>query len=233
MNFTSTLEGSDLELEVGHVLTDFMRQNKEFTAYEVTQEVRRIVGPTVEVVHKDVRNAVHKMMAIRNQTYGYETFNRDFGSGVVAQAYRPHNIVKQQVPQPAQGPKLQGVSVTFPNAAASVPALFANAFSKAMVSQNIGHLNKLNSDVVMEPKSEGRVTVPSLLMKKAGMYGTRIRKVYLREDGDKLVVSDNITGLAYKLDKHGSFRLRSNHVKDYKRFYMTAKNGSVEIIRAK
>lgn len=222
MNFTSTLEGSDLELEVGHVLTDFMRQNKEFTAYEVTQEVRRIVGPTVEVVHKDVRNAVHKMMAIRNQTYGYETFNRDFGSGVVAQAYRPQNVVKQQ-----------GVSVTFPNAAASVPALFANAFSKAMVSQNIGHLNKLNSDVVMEPKSEGRVTVPSLLMKKAGMYGTRIRKVYLREDGDKLVVSDNITGLAYKLDKHGSFRLRSNHVKDYKRFYMTAKNGSVEIIRAK
>lgn len=226
MNFTSTLEGSDLELEVGHVLTDFIRQNKEFTAYEVTQEVRRIVGPTVEVVHKDVRNAVHKMMAIRNQTYGYETFNRDFGSGVVAQAYRPQNVVKQQVPNPAKGGML-------PSVAASIPALFANAFSKAMVSQNIGHLNKLNSDVVMEPKSEGRVTVPSLLMKKAGMYGTRIRKVYLREDGDKLVVSDNITGLAYKLDKHGSFRLRSNHVKDYKRFYMTAKNGSVEIIRAK
>jgi hypothetical protein len=223
MNFQSTLAGNDLEQEVSGVLNDFMSQNKSFTAYEVTQEVRRIVGPTVEVVHKDVRNTAHKLMGVRATQYGYEQYSRDFGSGLVAQGYRPQNVVKQGLPKSGSLPILLPVG-------ASAMKKFAQGFNNLQVKNTA----IVPADMVMEPRSEGRVTVPSSLMGKAGMYGwTKSGYVYLKEEGDKLIVTDNVTNMVHKLDKHKSFRLRKNLVKDYKKFYMTAKNGSVEIVRVK
>lgn len=45
------------------VVTEFVEDQRMFTAYDVTIKVREIVGPTVNVKHNEIKNDIHKEMA--------------------------------------------------------------------------------------------------------------------------------------------------------------------------
>jgi hypothetical protein len=73
------------------VVNDFVKQNKMFTAYDVTKEVRNRLGPNIEVGHNVVRDRVHILYML----FGVGTFNKyhmsetKFPNGNVAILYHP------------------------------------------------------------------------------------------------------------------------------------------------
>lgn len=214
LNFTKTLSGSELRNEVNKAISSFTDNFVEFTAHDVTAAVRKAVGPTVEVIHNKVRAIVHDVMA---GAFQYEEFLKSFGpAGLQARAYRS-TVGGQCVP--ATGKGTGHVVATGPT-----------------IKLPVANISKLAASVathLMQPKSEGRVTVPASALKKTGLYGvTKSGFVYLREDGNNLVIDDSVGNERYKLDKHGSFRLRSNHVKGFKRFAVHPQNGKLVIVRS-
>jgi hypothetical protein len=74
------------------VLNDFVKQNKMFTAYDVTKEVRNRLGPNIEVGHNIVRDRVHDMFALGVMPNKYYMAETKFPNGNVAILYHPNDI---------------------------------------------------------------------------------------------------------------------------------------------
>lgn len=213
LSFVSELGGNELRKEVNKAVAAFTDNFSEFTAHDVTTGVREAVGSNVEVVHSKVRALVHEIMA---GAFQYEEFLKDFGNGLQARAYRS-TVAGNCVPN------------------TNTQSIKCWSIAKTPTAAGITKPNQVTGKAfaTMKPKSEGRVTIPSSALKKTGLYGvTKSGFVYLHEDGINLVVDDNIPGERYKLDKHGSFRLRSNHVKNFKQFAVYPHNGSLVIVRS-
>ncbi len=92
--FARVLVGNELVNETSKALNSLRQLGNEFTAHQVTQAVRKSVGPTVEVIHNDVRQIVHNYM---NTVTSYEEFSKSYGS-TTARAYRPRQRTTQVSP---------------------------------------------------------------------------------------------------------------------------------------
>jgi hypothetical protein len=72
------------------VVNDFVKQNKMFTAYDVTQEVRNRLGPNIKVGHNVVRDKVHDMFFWGFMSDTYNAAETKFPNGNVAILYHPN-----------------------------------------------------------------------------------------------------------------------------------------------
>lgn len=192
--FSSTLSGLDLESEVKKVIDDKVNDFQTFSAYEITQAVRKSVGPSVEVVHNQVRQLVHQRMNIQGL---YEEFDNDYG-GVTARSYRPLAAVGSKQKKNTQSTGLP-LSVT-----GTLTVTKAAPGGKYVCDMTV--------------KSEGRVTVPAVALRQIGVKP--YDDVWLTKNKDLLTIS---TGAAtghtrYRTDKHGSVRLRSKYLQGCKKF---------------
>ena len=83
--FSKVLSGSELFREVKGVIQLFVDKDEHFPPYQETQQIRKNVGPTVEVVHNSVRDEVYNYMS---QVSSYERYMKDYG-GITATTFRP------------------------------------------------------------------------------------------------------------------------------------------------
>lgn len=70
--FLTKLNGEWLEEVVTSTLNEFKKENREFSAYDVTKEIRSLLGQHIEVDHESVRPLVHDIMP---QDLNYESSN--------------------------------------------------------------------------------------------------------------------------------------------------------------
>lgn len=213
-SFSKTLTGNSLESEVSKVLNSLFAADKEFTAHEVTREIRNRLGPSVEVVHGDVRNTVHKLMTTN---ISYENFDKDFGNGTRAMAYRPKTGVasKQKKTQP---------HVKWPKSNVALGGLPIKVTGTLSVANSA---NK-NGDIFVYPKSEGRVTVPASALKKIGAKpGSKVSLT--KANGHITIFNDGgkFGHDRHTVDKHTSIRIRKHRVEGFKRFNVSVKDGVI------
>lgn len=95
----------------------------------------------------------------------------------------------------------------------------------------VGSLGVQKNDLVMKPRSEGRVTVPASELKKIGLKP--FNSISLHKTGKVISVSKvdgHNPGSIYKLDKYGALRLRRNLVSGYKAFRVKTLSDRVELV---
>lgn len=191
--FSSTLSGSDLQVEVTKALSEKVVNLVTFTAYDITQFIRKHVGPNIEVVHNQVRQLVHQDMSV---TSTYEEFTNDFGGNLV-RTYRPLAAIGSKQKKNIQSSGGLPLSVT------GTLTVTKGADGGKFICN-------------MEIKSEGRLTVPAVALKQIGVKP--YTDVWLTKNKDLLTLSTHTGHTKYRTDKHGSIRLRSKYLLGCKKF---------------
>jgi len=204
MGFAKVLSGSDLDKEVRLALSQFVDKCKTFTAYDITLQIRKNIGDSVEVCHNDVRPKVHDLM------FPDATYSRSFdGTKYV------YKSINKPLIQPLGSGFLQ---VTAP---AVLPPIIDRTFDASIAR------------VFVEARSEGRVTVPASTLKHIGVNPGDNVYVHININGNALRIAKHFHSyphFIFKTDKYGSFRLRKNMTSGFKKFEVKIDSQDVLLI---
>ncbi len=199
--FSRTLTGSELVYNVREAIEFFTKNDSEFTPHQVTQQVRKQVGPTVEVEHGVVRDLVHKEMEHNDD---YDSYLKDYGNAK-AKTYRPitaGKVRKQKKKSPIMLGGVGTLSVSGPTSTSTTNTT-----------------NKGSDTLYVYPKSEGRVTIPASALKRIGVKPGAI--VSLTKSNEYLTVFNDSGSFGhdrYTADKYGAIRVRKTRAAGFKRF---------------
>lgn len=183
---------------MGHiedVIEKFVDEQRMFTAYDVTCEIRTNVGRGVNVKHSNIKNDIHKEMA-QHLDSDWQKSLQDVGAPVSAFVYYHFMSDPTQYEPQSRGSAPAATPATDGNHQHSSPAI---ATATAPATATVGSSDAFAVD------GRSRLLIPTSFMQHLGVTGGDDVKVY--KELDFIVVSkedQNLRELAcIKVDNHG------------------------------
>lgn len=195
--------------QVKRIIDFFAALGKDFTAYDITQQVRIYLGSKIKVDHEDVRKAVHIAMS------GRPKYTQDsHPKGAILYKYSPSNKITltQQLPL-KPGPKLVPPPATmqFPKSIANALKNMNHAF--AQLQPVLGKTPK----GVRKPDRRGSLTIPKKLIDNVGSVN-KWGIVPSNSDANMTILAPvtHSSKIKYKTtytkDKSGNIRVTKKHL---------------------
>jgi bifunctional DNA-binding transcriptional regulator/antitoxin component of YhaV-PrlF toxin-antitoxin module len=212
---------------MGHiedVIEKFVDEQRMFTAYDVTCEIRTNVGRGVNVKHNDIKNDIHKEMAQHLDSDWQKTL-QDVGAAVSAFVYY-HFMSDPTTYEPQSRGSAPAVPATDGNHQHSAP-------SAASTAATVGSSDAFAVD------GRSRLLIPTSFMQHLGVEGGDEVKVY--KELDSLVVSKDDQQLrelaSLKVDRHGYLYLSAKilgqgDLGDAQKFDVETTDNGVEVKKA-
>lgn len=211
---------------MGHiqdVVEKFVEDQRMFTAYDVTCEVREIVGKGVNIRHKEIKNDVHKEMA-QHLDGDWNKSLQDVGAPVKAFVYHPF-MSDPETYEPRKQTTVDG-QATPQTSTASVPS---DDSTVATVS----------SSDAFAVDGRSRLLIPTNFMQYLGVKAGDDVKIYKELDFLVISVKDQqLRELAsLKVDNHGYLYLSPKVLNqgdfgDVQSFGVETANDTVEVTKA-
>lgn len=174
------------------VIEKFVDEQRMFTAYDVTCEIRTNVGRGVNVKHNDIKNDIHKEMAQHLDSDWQKTL-QDVGAKVSAFVY--YHFMSDPT---GYEPQSRGSS-------SSAPASSAPSSAPAATTATAPTTAAVASSDAFAVDGRSRLLIPTTFMQHLGVVGGDDVKVY--KELDFIVVSKEDQQLrelaCIKVDNHG------------------------------